>query len=283
MGYREYVQAARPLYTPIFLHTNRCPARPSEDDRLFSQQTHGYQRPSLYPSGSVMLQFLMDISIDSATLGQLEKHAVVGRPNRANGMRAWVQKLEATQEHSVEDIIDNDFQLPGLQHSSGARTFVIGSNSLDALKTQQIETHRGASYDQRSTEERSVPHTKRPLRRRSGRHDLRHSFDKEDTYDQDRWIDTQILAGSSLENISTAYAAKYNCPAPTTHFLCMRVWGMELRRDKTSNEATRDARRQGNSDTADAANLSGIPRPRRLPGQTSLPSFKSFCEDPGCL
>jgi len=258
VGYREYVQAARPLYTPIFLHTNRCPARPSEDDRLFSQQTHGYQRPSLYPSGSVMQQFLMDISVDSATLGQLEKHAVVGRPNRADGMRAWVQKLEATQEHSVEDIIDNDFQLPGLQHSSGARTFVIGSNSLDALKTQQIETHRGASYDQRSTEERSVPHTKRPLRRRSGRHDLRHSFDKEDTYDQDRWIDTQILAGSSLENISTAYAAKYNRPAPTTHCLCLRVW-------------------------RHAANLRGIPRPRQLPQQTSLSPFKSSCEGHGCL
>ena len=193
------------------------------------------------------------------------------------------RSLRLLKSHSVEDIIDNDFQLPGLQHSSGARTFVIGSNSLDALKTQQIETHRGASYDQRSTEERSVPHTKRPLRRRSGRHDLRHSFDKEDTYDQDRWIDTQILAGSSLENISTAYAAKYNCPAPTTHFLCMRVWGMELRRDKTSNEATRDARRQGNSDTADAANLRGIPRPRQLPQQTSLSPFKSSCEGHGCL
>ncbi|KAK4071780.1 hypothetical protein Purlil1_13338 [Purpureocillium lilacinum] len=190
------------------LHTDRCPVRPSENDRLFSQQTHD-QRPSLYPSGSVIQQFLMDISVDSATLGQLEKHAVVGRPNGANGMRAWVQKLEATQEHSVEDIIDNDSQLPGLQHSSGARNMVIGSNSLDALKTQQIETHRGAGYDQRSTKERSVPRTERPLRRRSGRHDLHNSFNKEDTYDQDRWIDTQMLAGSSLENIAQRYAANF--------------------------------------------------------------------------
>ncbi len=230
-----------------------------------------------------MQQFLMDISVDSATLRQLEKHAVVGRPNRANGLRAWVQKLEASQEHSDEDIIDNDSQLPGLQHRSGARNTVIGSNGLDALKTQQIETHRGASYDQRSTKERSVPRTERPLRRRSGRHDLHNSFNKEDTYDQDQWIDTQMLAGSSLENIAQRYADKYNCPAPTAHCLAMRVWRMERRRDKTSNETTGDAHRQGNSDTADAANLRGIPRPRRLPQQTSLSPFKSFCEGPGCL
>ncbi|KAJ6436193.1 Gag-Pol polyprotein [Purpureocillium lavendulum] len=247
--------------------------RPSDDDRLFNQHTYD-QRPSLYTSGSVKQQLLMDTFVDPAMLGQLEKHAAGRRTNEL-------------KKHSVEDIIDKEpannkdlqnSQLPGLQHSPAARDMVPKSNSLDALKTQQIETHRGARYDQRSTKERSVPHTKKLLRRRSGRHDLHGSFNKENTYDQDRWIESQMLAGSSWKDISAAYAAKYNCPVPTAQGFCMRIWRMERRSDKSSNVAAGDAHRQGNSDTVGAVNLRGIPRPRQ-PQQTSLRSLKSPCEE----